>query len=172
MLRSSGVRRTYWLVSIVLPWKSQRGIELEPTPMGRKMGTDRCVRGHARTGPARGRKAQRCSAEEKGHNPSLNPVLPHRLASPMPAPGLTLVGFNERMLPLEMFTVAVSYIRSHRPQQQKNIYKCSGARAGARKPRPSWAPPAPAPAPKPTLCRHSLLSATSALGFPPSGCPI
>lgn len=35
LLRSSGVRRTYWLVSIVLPWKSQSGMELEPTPVGR-----------------------------------------------------------------------------------------------------------------------------------------
>lgn len=56
LLRSSGVRRTYWLVSIVLPWKSQRSVELEPTPVGRDTGTDRCVKGQARTRFARGRE--------------------------------------------------------------------------------------------------------------------
>lgn len=35
LLRSSGVKRTYWLVRMVLPWKSQRGMELEPTPVGK-----------------------------------------------------------------------------------------------------------------------------------------
>ena len=42
VLRSSGVRRTYWLVSIVLPWKSQRSVELEPIPADRDK--DRQVR--------------------------------------------------------------------------------------------------------------------------------
>lgn len=31
-LRSSGVRRTYWLVTMVLPWKSHSGIAAEPAP--------------------------------------------------------------------------------------------------------------------------------------------
>lgn len=29
-----------------------------------------------------------------------------------------LVGLDKRMFPLKVFTVAISYIRSHRPQQQ------------------------------------------------------
>lgn len=65
-----------------------------------------------------------------------------------------VVGLDKRMLPLEMFTVAVSYIRSHRPQQQEEKQKYSGAWAGAAKPRPPWAPPAPAPAPNPACCRR------------------
>lgn len=31
-LRSSGVRRTYWLVTMVLPWKSHSGMAAEPAP--------------------------------------------------------------------------------------------------------------------------------------------
>lgn len=33
----------------------------------------------------------------------------------------SLVGLDERVLPLEVFTVAVGYIRSHQPQQQKKM---------------------------------------------------
>lgn len=95
LLRSSGVRRTYWLVSIVLPWKSQRGMELEPTPVGRVMGIDRCVNGHGRTGLARGRKPTElpCSGEWASSFPTLC-SLALTLHS-FPAPGLTLVGLDK-----------------------------------------------------------------------------
>lgn len=43
-LRSSGVRRTYWLVTMVLPWKSHSGIAADPAP----------VKGQRERGSARG----------------------------------------------------------------------------------------------------------------------
>lgn len=116
--------------------------------------------------------------DQKKENPFANSIQPQPYPKLIPATGLTVVGLDKRMLPLEMFTVAVSYIRSHRPQQQEEKQKYSGAWAGAAKPRPPWAPPAPAPAPNPACCRrrrrrHSLsLSATSVLELPPSGCSI
>lgn len=161
LLRSSGVRRTYWLVSIVLPWKSQSGMELEPTPGGRD--------GHRQVLERLRQQSTALLCSPKRACPP--PPRSSPASSPFTA-GLTLVGLDERVLPLEVFTVAVGYIRSHRPQQQKQVQKCSGARAGARKPRPPWAPltPAPAPTPKPGLGRHApFLSATSALRLPPSG---
>lgn len=61
---------------------------------------------------------QSYSAGENGH-----PLPQPYAASPSPCthprPGLTLVRLDKRMFPLEMFTIAISYIRSHPPQQQE-----------------------------------------------------
>lgn len=88
-------------------------MELEPTPVGRD------GRGQVLRGPRQKSTALRCSARQNG------PCPPPSHFGPRPHPqlqaSLTLVGLDERVLPLEVFAVAVGDIRSHRPQQQKQM---------------------------------------------------
>lgn len=118
LLRSSGVKRTYWLVSIVLPWKSQRGMELEPTPVGRE-GCRQVRKRPCQQWPCQRQKTHRAALFRRKETPLTNPIQPRPHPALIPAPGLTLVGLDKRMLPLEVFTVAVSYIRNNGPQQQE-----------------------------------------------------
>lgn len=86
LLRSSGVKRTYWLVRIVLPWKSQRGMELEPTPVDRDR--RRQVRKRpCQDGPCQKQETKRAALLRRKETPLPNPVQlrPHpALSRPRP----------------------------------------------------------------------------------------
>lgn len=134
-LRSSGVRRTYWLVTMVLPWKSHSGIAAEPAP----------VKG----------KRERGSARAAAGLPS-RPV--------PPGAALTLIRFHQRVLPLQVLAVAVRELggRRARPghrQQQRGRQQPARTRRHAPLPG-TRAAPAHGPA-RERLLRHQSETSTS-----------